>query len=133
MGPKREATFTAWQTPCGQPDCGPSCNVAYMNPGCVSELQYGWDDVGSSYGGSPICQFNDQATPTTPAPTTPGPTRPCDDIPCDHGNGFYPQGDCNKCFCQCHDAVQDEICCPQGLVFDPIGWKCDFPFNVDSC
>ena len=132
---KREATFTAWQTPCGQPDCGTSCNAAYMNPGCVSELQYGWDDVASYYYGAPMCQFNDQVTPTsTPAPTTTDtPTHTCDDIPCDHGNGFYPQGDCNKCFCQCHDGYQDEICCAEGLVFDPVGWRCDFPFNVDSC
>merc|ERR1712020_614504 len=73
------------------------------------------DDVASYYYGSPMCQFNDQVTPTsTPAPTTTNtPTHTCDDIPCDHGNGFYPQGDCNKCFCQCHDGYQDEICCAE--------------------
>ena len=58
---------------------------------------------------------------------------PCDDIACDHGNDFYPEGDCNQCFCQCHDGFQDEICCSEGLVFDPSTNACDWPFNVNGC
>merc|ERR1712223_450131 len=32
-------------------------------------------------------------------------------IQCDYGNDYYPEGICKPCFCQCHDGVQDEICC----------------------
>ena len=48
-------------------------------------------------------------------------------------NDFYPEGDCNQCFCQCHDGFQDEICCSEGLVFDPSTNACDWPFNVNGC
>ena len=88
--------------------------------------------------------------------TTKNPT-PCDGIDCDHGDDFYPEGNaaiyldknillckiiiyykyflgvCKPCFCQCHDGVQDEICCPQPLVFNPATNTCDWTYNTDGC
>ena len=108
-------------------------------------------------GDRPVCDHNDEnchdwhLTTTTKNPT------PCDGIDCDHGDDFYPEGNaaiyldknillckiiiyykyflgvCKPCFCQCHDGVQDEICCPQPLVFNPATNTCDWTYNTDGC
>jgi len=84
-------------------------------------------------GDRPVCDDNDEncedhhLTTTTPKPS------PCDDIECDHGDDFYPEGTCKPCFCQCHDGVQDEICCQPGLVFNPATNTCDWPYNTNGC
>jgi len=105
------------------------------NPGLLyrpSNVQCDYPDR-VDCGDRPVCDDNDEncedhhLTTTTPKPS------PCDDIECDHGDDFYPEGTCKPCFCQCHDGVQDEICCQPGLVFNPATNTCDWPYNTNGC
>ena len=83
-------------------------------------------------GSRPACDANDEnchenhiTTDRPPVPTV------CEDIPCDHGDGFYPEGDCDQCFCQCVGGAHYEQCCEDGLVFNPAVNQCDWPENVN--
>ena len=100
----------------------------------------------------PECDENDQNCKDPHHTTTPKPTK-CDTIgksnkkrrnnwiwnifrqfsECDHGDDFYPEGPCEQCFCQCHSGVQDEVCCPPGLVFNTALNICDYPANTNGC
>ena len=82
-------------------------------------------------GDRPICDKNDQNC-REPHHTTQKPPSACDNVVC-QGNEFYPEGVCKKCFCQCHGGIADEMCCPNGLVFNPISNTCDWPFNINGC
>ena len=65
--------------------------------------------------------------------STPMPPCICNGIPCEHGDGFYPEGDCEQCFCKCVGGYQSEICCAPGLAFNPAFEQCDWPQNINGC
>ena len=97
-----------------------------------SDNQCDWEDR-VECDDRPICDHNDQNC-RSPHHTTPKPSTPCDNVICDHGDDFYPEGKCSRCFCQCHhNGIQDEICCAEGLIFNPNTHVCDWPFNVNGC
>jgi len=82
-------------------------------------------------GDRPVCDKDDKDCEdhhiTTPKPSV------CEGIPCDHGDGWYPEGDCEACFCRCVAGTHYEYCCPPSLVFNPDINECDFVSNVDGC
>merc|ERR1711953_1325633 len=84
-------------------------------------------------GDRPVWDNNDENCHDWHITTTTKRPSPCDGVECDHGNDYYPEGICKPCFCQCHDGVQDEICCQPGLVFNPATNTCDWPYNTDGC
>ncbi len=76
----------------------------------------------------PICDTNDQNCSLQPtvAPTA------CDGITCSSGQ-LEAEGPCSQCFCECNGVAASEICCQEGLVFNPTVNVCDFPYNVPAC
>ena len=69
-------------------------------------------------------------------PQSTTPVRPCKFCcasTCDQGDGFYPEGDCAPCFCQCLDGVHYELCCSPGLVWNQALEQCDYTVNVEGC
>merc|ERR1711973_899227 len=82
-------------------------------------------------GDRPLCDKNDENCEehhiTTPAPTV------CDGIACDHGDDFYPEGECEPCFCRCVGGAHFEYCCSPGLAFNPATNECDWTYNIDAC
>jgi len=106
---------------------------------CNPGLYYRQSNIQCDYpgrvdcGDRPVCDNNDENCHDWHLTTTTKKPSPCDGIECDHGNDYYPEGICKPCFCQCHDGVQDEICCQPGLVFNPATNTCDWPYNTDGC
>ena len=54
-------------------------------------------------------------------------------LPQDAGN--FSEESCSQCFCSCASAgaAATEICCGEGLVFNPGNGACDFPENNPAC
>ena len=95
-----------------------------------SNVQCDWPER-VECGSRPACDENDDNCHDNHA-TTPKPTV-CEGIPCDHGDGFYPEGDCDQCFCRCVGGAHFETCCSPGLVFNPAKNQCDWTWNVNGC
>merc|ERR1711936_925453 len=106
---------------------------------CNPGLYYRQSNIQCDYparvdcGDRPVCDNNDENRHDWHITTTTKRPSPCDGVECDHGNDYYPEGICKPCFCQCHDGVQDEICCQPGLVFNPATNTCGWPYNTDGC
>ena len=49
--------------------------------------------------------------------------------------GNFSEESCSQCFCSCASAgaAATEICCGEGLVFNPGNGACDFPENNPAC
>ena len=79
----------------------------------------------------------EKSNPTSPFPTSAEPYN-CDKfgscVPVPNDGPYQPEGPCDQCFCQC-DIIgkYEEVCCQQGLVFNPYINHCDWPSNNDEC
>lgn len=79
-------------------------------------------------GDRPVCDENDEGCHEV---TTP-PPGPCDSITCGP-DGWIPEGDCAKCTCECVSGNPYEICCGNGLFWNPSLNVCDYPGNIAAC
>ena len=44
------------------------------------------------------------------------------------------EGPCQQCYCQCTEQQKyEEICCEDGLIFNPFINHCDWPIDNEDC
>ena len=56
----------------------------------------------------------------------------CANVVCDE-DGFVLEGSCETCVCECFSGEAKEICCPDGLFWNPANNVCDWDFNNPGC
>ena len=83
-------------------------------------------------GDRPVCDANNENC----FEVTTEPPNFCDMITCT-SDGWVPEGECERCTCECSQGRPYELCCQDGLVWNypggPINPFCDFPANVGEC
>lgn len=91
---------------------------------------------GSTTTNAPDSTTTAQITTTSKGSTTTGGSGShCDSLTnnCANGDGYYTEGKCQACFCQCANNIAEEQCCDSGLVWNQDILACDFPDNVQEC
>ncbi len=87
----------------------------------------GWCDFPENVdcGDRPICDEDDDNC----GDVAPG---GCDGVPCS-ADGYVEEGPCERCVCQCEDGDPEELCCTDGLFWNPDDNACTSPDDNPAC